>query len=187
MKTAIALSLVGAGLVLGAVLAQEPGKGEMDPMEMLKPPAPVQDPKLDWFVGTWTGKTTFMGAEFDGTTTYEWALGHQWLMSTETYRGGPGPYESIGFFRPKDGAYQIAWFDNHGSTGTATGKWVGEEFHSSGKDAEMGDSRGVMKKLGADSMSWAFEADPDGDGKFDPMGMGTMRRTGKAAGASGTR
>jgi hypothetical protein len=188
MRIAAALGLLALGVGFGVVVAQEPGKkAEMSLEEMMKPAAPIEDPKLDWFVGAWTGTSTFMGETFDGKADYEWALGHQFLMVKESYRSPKGSYESIGFMRPEGGEYKSWAFDNHGTAGSCTGAWEGDTFRFAGEDPNMGKYEGQMKKTGPDSMSWTMAGDMDGNGTMDPMGSATLRRTAKATGASGTR
>ena len=173
-------ALFALGAAFGLAAAQEYGKKPATPSpQEMKPPAPLQDKFLDSLVWTWSGKSTFMGQPFEGTTRYEWVLGHQFLRGSDVQKGPEWSYEGDGFWRVEGGEYTGWWFDSMGSAGTMKGRLEGNTLKTSGIDPMLGPFRGETKLAGPDEMTWWFESDPEKDGTFAKMGEGSMKRVKK--------
>ncbi len=174
MKIAPMIVLLASGAALGFAVAQEGKKPDLK--EMMKPPEPLQDKFLESLVGTWKGPSDFMGEAFEGTATYEWVLGHQFLKGTEKSVGPSATYFSEGFWKVEKGEYLAWWFDSMGSAGSMKGKLEGDTLASTGTDPMFGPFRALTKRVGADEITWTMESDPERDGTFAKIGEGTMRR-----------
>lgn len=158
------------------------------------PPGPIDNSFFAWMVGEWTGNTEMsMGGarvgKTEDTQKISWSLGDQFIsvvfnsrfieLDSQAVKGMAAgmnmseadarkmmmkPYEGTGHFTldPQSGEFKGYWFDNMRGIFEGSGKVKNDSLITDWKG--MRNSRRVMVKSGANSMTESFEENDPASG-----------------------
>ncbi len=165
MKRSVRLAAVAVLFCAGLAQAEEPPAG---------PPKPgPEHKKLEFFVGTWSGKAEIKespmgpGGPMTWTETCEWFPGGFAVVCRSEGKGPMGPVNGLGIlgYNGQENAYTYYGVDSGGWSGLAKGTIAGPIWTFT-SDEQMGDKvvrgRYTLKQVSADRQTFTYEASVDG-------------------------